>query len=178
MEVNKKTTSLNDLLLEIIKAAEKNRKRLFVTGGFALEIEVGRLTRNHDDLDLQPMEEDITWWKKWFKNKGFRVGYNDGIKDKTKAFMAHSHDSSFYADMYGVKVAKDGALSSAERGKRHNWGSTWQKVIKQKAWRGKKVYVIEYSTVLWLKKETVRKGQGKIRKKDIHDFKLFKKELV
>lgn len=176
MRLNRKTKKLNKLLLEIIEVSKEFEKKFFVAGGFALDIEVGRLTRNHDDLDLHPLEKNITWWKKWFRKKGFKIDYNPEIKDKTKAFVAYSPDDEFYVDMYGVKVGRKGKLFSAESGKRHDWaGTTWQGTVKTKDWQGRKVNILHHEGILWLKKKTVKKQSSKLRKKDIHDLKLFEK---
>lgn len=177
IKLNPKTINLNNLLLEIIKTSQKYGKKFFVSGGFALDIEIGKITRNHDDLDLHPMERDILCWKRWFKKKGFKIRYNIEIKDKTKAFVAHSPDSQFYVDMYGVRVSENGKLSSAESGRRHDWaGTTWQQTVKRKTWQQKKVNILHYQGILWLKKQTAKKKKGVLRKKDWHDLKLFKRK--
>ncbi|MFW6110169.1 MAG: nucleotidyltransferase domain-containing protein [Patescibacteria group bacterium] len=175
MEIDKKTRDLSNLLLEIIEVAEIHGRDFFVSGGFALDIQTGELTRSHADLDLHPMEVDISWWKSWFKKKNFKISYNDEMRDRTKAFEAHSPRGSFYVDMYGVKIHNDGQISSAESGERKDWvGATWQEKIKKDVWEGKEVNVLDYRDILWLKKEVAKMPDYGIRGKDAHDLSLFR----
>jgi len=173
MTVDKTTESLNTTLLEMLSVSEAANKTIFISGGFAIDIAVGRLTRNHDDIDAHPLEVDISWWKSWFKSKGFSIRYVDKIKDHSKAFVAYSPDQSYHVDMFGVKLNAEGKLSSAEGGLRHDWSiNPYGRERITATWQSHNVTIFDPVGILWLKRDTARRNNTELRAKDIQDIKL------
>lgn len=144
-ELNKRTKNILGLMQEILDISRKSGKGVVIGSGLGLDIEAAflrgddRLTRNHGDLDIYPMEDDVGFWKEWFSNKGYTVSGNDEIKDETKAFVAFppnfneekwgTDPESFYIDMYGIMVDENGLIHSRESGEDDNWQSRWDDIL-------------------------------------------------
>ncbi len=187
--LNKKTKQLVKLLSEILTASEINKKRVLLSGGFALEIEAVNernnsvITRNHDDIDIHPLEKDIVFWKRWFVNKKFIIGTNYEIKDKSKAFVAHSPNSTFdnnlpeeafHIDVYSINVDRCGTISDSIFGVKRIWRNiNWYKDVKTLLWKKQIVHILDHKFILSYKKEVAKNIKKPLRKKDIHDLKLF-----
>lgn len=186
---DEKTKNIVNLMLDMVDVAEKFGKKIFVGGGLGLEIEaaLGRgdsyLTRDHGDLDIHPMEEDVPFWKEWFQNKGYLIKGNDEIKDNTKAFVAFppnfdeenwgTSPQSFYADIYGIFVDKNEFIHSRESGKDDNWKKEWNEVLIVCSWNKRKIIVLRHELALHNKYLTALQQGKMLREKDIHDHGLF-----
>lgn len=187
--IDKKTQNIVNLMLEMVDIAKKFRKKIFVGGGLGLEIEAASnrgdscLTRDHGDLDIHPMEEDIPFWKRWFENKGYLIKGNDEIKDNTKAFVAFSPNSneedwetspqSYYADVYGIFVDKNKFIHSRESGKDDSWEKKWKDALIICIWKERKITVIRHELTLQNKRSTALQLGTPLREKDLHDHRLF-----
>ncbi len=184
---NQKTLRILDLLEEILLSAQQAGKKVAVVGGLALELAAAAqrgdelLTRNHDDLDIAPLQEDIPFWQDWFLKKGYILGTNEEIKDPSKAFIAHSPDSTFdgkdpldcfSADFYSIGVNSDKTLYSSETGQKDNWEKTWDEEFTLVKWGGHLVHVMRPELAIALKKAFHKDGHT-VRDKDLHDFTVF-----
>ena len=85
-DVSEKTRDCFKWLLLASGFANKHNKILLGQAGFAVDLAVGKLTRNHDDLDLITLEEEIEDFRNYFINQGFKIGCLD-INDPSLTFM-------------------------------------------------------------------------------------------
>lgn len=67
------TNIIVNLAKQIASTAHQNNKKYFIGGGLAIDFSVGKITRNHHDIDFHPMLTDYTWWQDWFKQKGYEI---------------------------------------------------------------------------------------------------------
>lgn len=159
--------------------AAENNKIITLDGGFAIEIEAALLrgdeniTRNHDDLDLHVLEEDILFWQDWFKGQNFHLDTDPKIIDKTKAFLAYSPDKTFYVDVYSVRVDENKQLSSWETGEKDDWEAGWDEVFLPVKWHGFAFFVMRHELILRNKREFAQNLNQPLRDIDLHDKKLF-----
>lgn len=188
---NKRTENITNLMVAIIDTAHQTGKKVVINCGLGLEIEAASkrgddfLTRDHGDLDIHPMEEDIPFWKSWFADKKYAVRGNEEIKDLAKAFVAFpstynealwdTDPDSYYVDVYGITVDQKGIVGSRVTGE-EIWG-TWDENFIECLWGGRKITVMRHEKVLENKCKTAKRFGTPLREKDIHDYNLFGVDL-
>jgi uncharacterized protein YneR len=68
---------MNEILIQeldkIFHFSKKSGLLSFVSGGFAIDFAYGKLTREHDDIDLLVEEKDFLIWKNWFIDNGYNL---------------------------------------------------------------------------------------------------------
>ncbi len=112
------TLSLETLALEIAKIAEQNSKKYMIGGGWALELTLGKITRNHHDIDFFPLKDDVVWWRNWFESQGLKTKdeqTNEGLiikvlgnKKETLVDMVPSDLGNVMSVIYkGIKIFID-----------------------------------------------------------------------
>lgn len=189
---NSRTQLLLDTLEDIIQIGERENKKYVIAAGLGIDIEAAalrgdhHLTRDHHDIDVHPLEEDIPFWKDWFAKQGYLVSKNDEIKDPDKAFVAYSPDfifkgdpeeSQYYIDVYGLYIDSDGFIHSRETGQDDPWHMKWDDAFKKVTWRDHTIWVMKHEVALKNKRETAKAMGNPLREKDIHDHTLFGVEL-
>jgi hypothetical protein len=109
-DISKKTKDCFNCLLLASRFAAENEKTLLVQGGFAVDLAVGKLTRNHDDLDLMTFENELEFVRNFFKNQVFLISclpFNDPLKTFTfEKGLIHGDMDSFLID--GENVSDKG----------------------------------------------------------------------
>lgn len=189
---NLRTRQLLDVIEQIIDVAHQSSKRFAFGAGIALEIEAAYnrgaslFTRDHADIDIHPVEEDVAFWQDWFEDQGYLISANEGIKDQSKAFVAYSPDSknyndpekgSYYLDVYGLLIDDNEDVHSRETGKDDPWNCSWDDAFVQVKWKGKPVWVMKHKVALRNKRETAKAMGQELREKDVHDHMLFGEDV-
>lgn len=170
------TLELEQLLLEIATSASLHRKRYFIGGGFAIDLNFGKLTRGHDDIDFHPVEEDIDWWQRWFQNKRYIISKDPDMRDFPYAFLLKNEKNEYIADVYPVKIGIHGEIYMYESDDTyHVWdGKSWKKV-NEVIYKGVSIYVEDAESVLNQKIEHSHKHNLPLEEKHKHDLRLYGK---
>jgi len=167
------TQQLEALLLDIASTAQKAGKRYYIGGGFAVDLAFGGISCPHEDIDFAPMEEDAEWWKDWFRSKGYRISKDPDMNDYPYAFLVTNEKLEYFADVYPVRVEKDGTISVTHtpgyQGRPWWKGKSWNNV-KQVGYKGQTIVVENYPSVLQQKVEHYRWHGGMPEGKHLHDF--------
>ena len=86
---NSVTTTYFDILLKMISLSKTLDKTLLVHAGFAVDLAIGHITREHKDLDLVTMVSDIPIFKELFQKAHFEVGSHPNT-DPVLSFYART----------------------------------------------------------------------------------------
>ncbi|SRR5258708_2943820 len=184
--IDKKTLQLETLLLQISQIAQKNNKKYYFGGGFAIDLTFGGLSRSHEDLDFYPMAEDTNWWKDWFHSQGYIVSKDTDMENLVNAFSVLGNNNNYFADVYPVSVDNKGEISMLVKertqevwdgmltiyGTRGLWeGKSWNEV-KNVNYKGQTITVENYKTILLQKENYIKLHPGEtLSKKHLLDFK-------
>lgn len=171
-KIDEYTKRLVDLAGEIAKAAAEHQKEYFIGGGLAIDLSVGRITRNHHDIDFHPMLEDAGWWVAWFKQRGYRVRKR-ADPNFPETFKVKDSRGEPILDMWPFKLA-NGKLLINYKGNYADGGRHWQEV-RAVDYNGITFKIENPQRVLDQKLRHVRQGQ-KLRPPDLHDFRLLGRE--
>jgi len=162
------TKRLFRLAIDIAKAAKENRKEYFIGGGLAIDFSIGRITRNHHDIDFHSMLIDAMWWKKWFEDNGYKV--KGGVNPKfTEIFGIENNDGETIVDMWPFKLEGE-KLMIRHQGKYIDSERHWEET-RGVNYEGVNIRIENPDRVLDQKLRHIKKGE-KIRVQDLHDFKL------
>ena len=172
-EISEYTKKLFALAQEIAEAAAEQQKDYFIGGGLAIDLSVGRITRNHHDIDFHPMLEDAGWWLAWFKQRGYRVGKGDD-PNFPETFKVKDRRGKEILDVWPFKLV-NGKLLINYKGEYVDAGRHWQEV-RLVVYDGTTFKVENPQRVLDQKLRHVRQGQ-KLRPSDLHDFELLGRKL-
>jgi hypothetical protein len=111
--------------------------------------------------------------KDWFRSQGYRISKDPDMNDFPSAFLLTNEKQEYFADVYPVRVEKDGTISvthtSGYQGRPWWKGKSWNEV-KQISYKGQAVVVENYPSVLQQKAEHYRWHGGKPAGKHLHDF--------
>ena len=168
VSINKHTKQLENLVVKIAEAAEENKKEYFIGGGFAIDLSLGIISRNHHDIDFHPMLSDYSWWIDWFKNQGYEVrNRQDPMFPET--WWIYNSKKEFLVDMWPFQL-DNGILTINHQGKyidaKRHWNET--RVI---SYKNTKIRIENPQRVLEQKTRHV-KDSKMYRPIDLHDFKL------
>src|SRR3989339_1221044 len=86
---NSVTATYLDILLKMASMGTILEKLLLVQAGFAVDLAVGYVTREHDDLDLTTLVADIPTFKELFKKAHFEVATHQNM-DPSLSFYART----------------------------------------------------------------------------------------
>src|SRR5207248_781000 len=118
-------------------------------------------------------EEDTQWWKDWFRSKGYLLSKDPDMNKYPYAFLLTNEHHDYFADVYPVKVNKDGSISITHiaefHGRRWWEGKSWND-MKQVNYKGQLITVENYETVLQQKEGHIKVHGGTLGKKHLHDF--------
>lgn len=168
------TLRLEEVLIEIAKEAEKSRRKYFIGGGFALDINLGKLTRPHEDIDFHPIEEDAASWQRWFQSKGYVIGKDPDMKDYPHAFLLTNDNNDYIADVYPVKINKHGEVFLYEtHGGHSKWEGKSYLTVKRVHYKGVPIYIEDPESVLVQKIDHVTSRNIPLSDKHLHDIKLY-----
>lgn len=171
--INEYTTKLVDLALDIAKVAKELDKDYFFGGGLAIDFYVGKITRNHHDIDFHPMLENSSWWESWFTKKGYKIKKVADPKF-TETYQVKNSRGEAIIDVWPLKL-KNGKLMIKYQGKYVDSGRFW-KEVKTITFEGTDIKIENPQRVLDQKLRHFKEGQ-KFRSQDSHDFKLLGRSL-
>ena len=170
------TVRLERLILEIAKTARHHKKKYFLSGGFAIDLAFGSITRSHEDIDFHPLEKDAKWWEKWFVKRGYLIKTTKDTKLFKYAFVVFDRKSNYVADVYPFTATNTGRISMVDKnGIKRVWkGKSWKKSkgIKHK---GVIITIENPRTIIFQKMHHAKEFHIKLSKKHLHDLEIFKK---
>lgn len=107
---NSVTALYFDILLKMMSTRIIMEKFLVVQAGFAVDLAVGYVTREHEDLDLTVLIEDIPTFKDLFNKAHFDVATHPGM-DPNLSFYARTFvqdiQKEIYVDVVSIDVVGD-----------------------------------------------------------------------
>ncbi|QQS38516.1 hypothetical protein IPM62_03985 [Candidatus Woesebacteria bacterium] len=165
------TFSLFELAKKISKTAENYTKEYFIGGGLAIDLYVGKVTRNHHDIDFHPMLDDYEWWKSWFVENGYKIDEpaSDSYPETCKVL---DKDCQEIVDMWPFKLT-NGVLEINKEGKYVDAHRKWYE-NETVEFEGIKIRIENPLRVLDQKKRHFKEGQD-LRIQDKHDFEVLGK---
>lgn len=162
----KRTNIHQKILLELANIANKNNKKLFIQGGWAVAIQVGKGFRENEDLDILILDRDLEWWKKELQTLGLKLStmFSEG-KNETYYFQAIKQDT--HIDIGVIKVENDKVISLAEKTpKEYNF--SFKDLFEKKTFENTPIWVMSKQALYRIKKELVVVKE--IRWKELSDF--------
>ncbi len=170
-----KTVKTVEKLLEWAEIADKYQKIFIVQGGYTVDLAFGKITRNHDDLDVITLEKDLDWFKECLITDGYKIKVHEGHNPKL-TFCSYKYnflaEASIYIDWEGINI--DTEVWDRGDGEKYVWPikpedlylTTYIDQIPVKYLNPKLIYDF--------KKKQQEKGWD-IREKEEHDFEILKK---
>jgi len=130
-------------LLEIIRMAKKDNKRLIVGGGWIVDAYLGLRIRNHTDIDMYVPYREVDYWQKYFLGRHFVVNNHKGLnKDeryyKSFSFQVPKEQKYLWVDVVGIGIER-GQMFDMEEGKKEFWGMSEEEAIFEGEIQGEKV---------------------------------------
>ena len=166
--MDKHTHEIVGLVTEIARAALSSEKQYFIGGGLAIDLSVGKITRNHHDIDFHPMLKDATWWINWFEKRRLLVKKIEG-GHFPETYNIFDQGGEMVVALWPMEL-KEGVLLINQDGSYVDAGRHWEetRVVK---YNGVDFNVENPQRVLEQKLRHVKQGQP-FRDQDRHDFKL------
>lgn len=172
-DASDKTTDCFKWLLLVSEFADKHNKTLLCQAGFAVDLAVGKLTRNHEDLDLITLEEEIEDFRNYFKNQGFKIGC---LKSNDPGLTFTFEKNLVHGDMDTIRI--DGEEISDKGGKdddRWTWPIKASELIWSRIIDGTLVKFVCPTLVYDFKKR--QQKRDKKREKENQDFTVLEKHF-
>jgi len=174
---NSITLTYFDILLKMMSARTVLEKSLLVQGGFAVDLAVGYVTREHDDLDLTTLVADIPTFKELFNKAHFEVATRPNM-DPSLSFYARTFiqdiQKEINIDVVSLDVMGDGVFDQEVLG-----GEKFVFPIKasELVWERKigDVPVQFFSPYLVYKFKKMRQKRDVVNEKDGKDFDILEK---
>lgn len=151
------------LIIDVFDSSKKDKKLIFLKGGWNIDLSYGKVTRPHEDVDFHFNLADKKYWQNWFTKKGFtELPQND-------YYSKYVSPEGFSVDVEGFKYEpKTETITWADGGV-----SKYDEVVEKKEYKGKKFLGMKLSVEKYLKMKKM-KDLGK-RKRDIHDLEIIEK---
>lgn len=172
-EIDQYTYNLFDLAKDISRAAKENGKDYFIGGGLSIDLFLGKVTRNHHDIDFHPMLEDYDWWKEYFASKGYNIE-EPASEEYPETCQIQDKEGETVVDMWPFRL-NGGILEINHNGRYTDASRAWNEV-KVVEYDGVQFIVENPERVLDQKKRHFDSGQ-KFRDQDEHDFNLLGREV-
>lgn len=97
-----------NILIKMMTVRSLVDKLLLVQAGFAVDLAVGYVTREHDDLDLTTFVSDIPVFKELFSKANFKIGIHPNT-DPNLSFYAQTYiqdiQKSIYVDVVSLDIS-------------------------------------------------------------------------
>lgn len=103
---NSVTAIYFDILLKMMSARTALEKFMLVQAGFAVDLAVGYVTREHNDLNLTTLVSDIPTFKELFHKAHFEVATHPNM-DPSLSFYARTFVQDIQKDIYIDVVSLD-----------------------------------------------------------------------
>lgn len=170
-DASDKTKDCFQWLLLASQFANNHHKTLLGQAGFAVDLAVGKLTRDHGDLDMITLEGEIEDFRNYFKSQGFKIGCLDS-SDPSLTFTFEK--GLVHGDMDTIKI--DGENVS-DKGHKDDERWTWPIKASELIWSriidGILVKLASPILVYDFKKRQQKKD--KKREKENQDFAVLEK---
>lgn len=165
-------------LLQWVEIAEKFNKLFIVQGGFAVELAAGKVTRDHDDLDILVISADVGWFKERFLIDGYKLKYTEG-KDPEQGFCAYKYnfiiENCLYVDVESIYVDKDEVWDGSKDDK-YVWPVKPDELFWERSIGDQIIKFLNPKVVYEFKKK--QQAKDKKRDKENHDFETLERFLV
>lgn len=170
--IDESTNKLVTLALEMARSAAASGKRYFMGGGLAIDLSLGKVSRNHHDIDFHPELEDKKWWIEWFEKHGLKVKKIENSRFP-ETFKVENEAGEQVVDLWPFAL-KEGVLLINREGKYVDSGKHWHET-RIVNYEGVDFRVENPQRVLEQKLRHTKEGQP-FREQDRHDFRLMGQE--
>ena len=163
----RRTENNKRIIKDLASRANENNKKLLLMGGWAVGVQVGKLFREYDDIDVIILEEDLGWWRTQLEDLGLELSnmFPEGMNDKYY-FQATKPD--VHVDVLTFKI--DGSeLVSLTGEKPEKLGHSFDEMFDLKKIDDEPVYAMKPEFIYEWKKDHQRRT-GDIRWKEQADF--------
>ena len=172
-DISDKTKDCLKWLLLASEFANERNKMLLGQAGFAVDLAVGKLTRNHDDLDLISLEEEVENFRNYFKNQSFEIDCLD-LNDPSLTFTFKK--DLVHGDMDTIKIdGEDVSDKGHKDDDRWTWPIKASELIWSRAIDGILVKFASPTLVYDFKKR--QQKRDKKREKENQDFTVLEKHF-
>jgi len=170
---NGKTKKLFEIIIKIANYSNKNDKLILVNAGYAMDLALGFISRNHGDLDLIGLEKDLNFFRKYFSKMSFELGCADG-HDTNYSFTFQKDKLS--GDVDSIKIVNEEVSDIEKEGeKRWAWPIKTSELIWSRKINDMVIYFVSPTLVYDFKKRVEKRGH--LREKERHDFKILEKHF-
>jgi|GEM_PF-2014490 len=150
------TLQLENLALNIARHAHKHNRKYVIGSGLAIDFYLGRISRNHYDIDFHPLFNDVGWWLEWFRSQGYTVIEREE-KKVGLVYEIKSVNNELLVDFW--PIAKDVVWKDEN--------------VKTVIYKNTPLIIEDPNTVLASKiKYANEHYKGRLRVQDLHDFSL------
>lgn len=151
----------------------KQNRTLLGQGGFAVDLAVGELTRNHEDLDLITLEEEIEDFRNYFENQGFEIGCLE-FNDPSLTFTFEK--DLVHGDMDTIKIDGEDVSDKGHKDEdRWTWPLRADELVWSRRVDGTLVKFVSPTLVYDFKKREQKRN--KKREKENQDFSVLEKNF-
>lgn len=171
------TATYLDVLLKMMVARTVLEKFLLVQAGFAVDLAVGCVTREHDDLDLTTLVADISTFKELFTRAHFEVATHPNM-DPSLSFHArtfiHDIQKEINIDVVSLDISGDDVFDrEVPDGEKFIFPIKASELV----WERKlgEVPVQFFSPYLVYKFKKMQQKRDVVREKDEKDFDILEK---
>ena len=150
---SEKDKNLEKILLELLDLSIRNKKRLVISGGWAVDIYADRRIRNHNDIDGNVLYTDTKWWKEQLEKIGFKqIPPDDFKKDPSYHlnFVKEENGENYKVDLIGIGFNDKKEIYDMEWSRPDSWGFGQDNII-TRTFKGKTVEIFSVPVQLWLK---------------------------
>ncbi len=171
-----RTRLLLDLVARIAVAADEHQKRYYVGSGFAIDLSLGRLSRDHGDIDLMVDVIDAAWWRSLFASWGFDIGRDAYMAYFPNAFSVARNpkdEDDYLIEVWPMEYRGDGGLyppHTADHPGREWWAAKRQADVKRVTFGRGSVLVEDPHAAIDQKLEHVRHHREALLPKHVHDL--------
>jgi len=170
-DCDEKTKELFEIIIKIADFSKKNDKLVLVNAGYAMDLAIGFISRNHNDLDLIGLEKDLNFFRKYFSGMSFKLRCADN-HDENYSFTFEKDKLS--GDVDSIKIVNE-KVSDIEKKGEERW--VWPIKTSELIWSRKIdntiIYFVSPTLVYDFKKRIEKRGN--IREKEKHDFRILEK---
>lgn len=162
--MKKLTQKLFNLLEKLGNIGNENSKKIIVFGGWAVELNIGKRFRDHENLDLVFLEEDFDWWKNQLQDLGFVISNylkEEGMNDKF-SFIAKKED--LIIDAAAIRIEENGNLTWIDEKEEVKIDKKFDEYYREIGLENYSVWIVRKEILLQSKKNSNRE-------KDILDYK-------
>ena len=152
-----------ELLQVLLDVANKNNKKLMLSGGWAVYAHVGTEFRDFEDLDLIIMEEDVDWWKEKVVEMGLKI--ENLFPDKNNKYYFQAIKKDVHVDILAIRINKNNKVEWLDDAKPKE-SDEFDKIFEEKTLFDNSVFVMNKDLIYYLKS----KHKGEKRWKEKADF--------